>query len=75
LRNNIALTAERQDKINNERHHGITLERKIQDICSGLKLEFSKLLYAISEDDAFTIGNYIEALRMEVNPLIITEAM
>ncbi len=68
MRNNIALTAERQNKINTERHHGITLERKIQDISSGLSLEFSKLLYAISKDNAFTIGSYIEALRMEVNP-------
>jgi integrase len=46
---------------------GSILERKINDITSGLQPEYSRLLRAISEDNALTIGNYIQALRVEIN--------
>jgi hypothetical protein len=68
LKNSIALIKEKQDRINNQCRVSIDLERKIQDICSGLRIECSRLLYTISEDNALTIGNYIQALRIEVNP-------
>ena len=54
-------------RINSE-HDDIILERKIDDIFSGLQPEYSRLLDIISEENALTIGNYIQALRVEINP-------
>jgi hypothetical protein len=68
LKNNIALTAEKQGRIKSECHLGIAIERKIQDMPSGLKPEYFRLYYTISEDNILTLGNYIQALRIEVNP-------
>jgi integrase len=47
--------------------HGIILERKIEDITSGLQSEFSMLLHKISDENALTIENYIQSLRVEIN--------
>lgn len=54
-------------RVNSELSHGIILERKIEDINSGLQSEFSMLLHKISEENALTIGNYIQSLRVEIN--------
>jgi len=56
------------DRINSEISCDIILERKIDDITSGLQPEFSGLLHSISKENAFMIGNYIQALRIEINP-------
>ena len=50
-----------------ESHYNIILDRKVEDITSGLPFEFSKLLRKISEENALTIGNYIQAMRIEIN--------
>lgn len=54
-------------KTNSERHE-IILERKIDDITSGLQPEYSRLLHTVSEENLLTIGNYIQALRVEIDP-------
>ena len=54
-------------RINSELSHGIILERKIEDITSDLQPEFSRLLHKISEENALTIGSYIQSLRVEIN--------
>ena len=43
------------------------LDRNIEDVTSGLRPEFSRDLHNISEDNALTIGNYIQAVRVEIN--------
>ncbi len=62
-----AIRKEKLVRINGERDD-IIFERKMDDITSGLQPEYSRLLHDISEENALTIGNYIQALRMEVNP-------
>ena len=57
----------KQDGINSTRRHDVILERKIENITSGLQPEFLGLLYSISEDNALTVGNYIQSLRVEIN--------
>lgn len=54
-------------KINSECHN-IILERKIDDITSDLQPEYSRLLHTTSEVNVLTIANYIQALRVEINP-------
>jgi len=46
---------------------GWLLDRKIDDATSGLRREFSRDLYSISEENALTIANYILAMRVEIN--------
>ena len=62
-------TATRNGKLDRVKSEnlGIILERKIEDITSCLQPEYYRLLHAISEDNALTIGNYIQALRVEIN--------
>ena len=62
------VTATRKDKvrINGERF-GIIVERKIDDITLGLRPKYSRLLHNILEENALTIGNYVQALRVEIN--------
>ena len=43
------------------------LSRKIDDITAGLRPEFSRALYKISEENRFTVGDYILAMRTEIN--------
>jgi hypothetical protein len=65
-----AITATSKGKlvrVNSELSHGIILDRKIEDITSGLQSEFSMLLHKISKENALTIGNYIQSLRVEIN--------
>ena len=62
-----AIRKEKLVRINGERDD-IIFERKMDDITSGLQPEYSRLLHDISEENALTIGNYIQALRVEVNP-------
>jgi integrase len=54
-------------RTNIERHE-IILERKIDDITSGLQPEYSRLLHTVSEENLLTIGKYIQALRVEIDP-------
>jgi hypothetical protein len=64
-----AVTATHKGKlvrINGERL-GIIVERKIDDIVSGLQPEYSRLLHNILEENTLAIGNYIQALRVEIN--------
>ena len=68
MKTNITTIGEgKQDWINSTRRHDVILERKIENITSGLQPEFSGLLYSISEDNALTVGNYIQSLRVEIN--------
>ena len=62
-------TATRNGKLDRVKSEnlGIILERKIEDITSCLQPEYYRLLHAISEDNALTIGNYIQAVRVEIN--------
>ena len=67
---NNTITAARKGRlvrINGERHD-IILETKIDDSTSGLQPEYSRLLHTTSEENVLTIGNYIQALRVEINP-------
>lgn len=52
----------------NSKRYSIILETKIDDSTSGLQPEYSRLLHTTSEDNVLTIGNYIQALRVEINP-------
>jgi len=64
-----AVTATRKGKLVriNSKRLGIIVERKIDDITSGLRPEYSRLLHNILEENALAIGNYIQALRVEIN--------
>jgi hypothetical protein len=42
-------------------------ERKIEDVTSGLIYYYRKLLYSISQENAWTIANYIMSMRTEMN--------
>ncbi|MGA9841536.1 MAG: hypothetical protein WBQ25_04410 [Nitrososphaeraceae archaeon] len=42
-------------------------ERKIEDVTSGLIHYYRKLLYSISQENAWTIANYIMSMRTEMN--------
>ena len=61
-----ATRKERRVRINSECHDFI-LERKIDDITYGLQPEYSRLLQTISIENALTIGNYIQAMKVEIN--------
>ena len=53
---------------NNDTAAGTTLlERKIENATVGLRPEFSKLLYGIINNDALTIVDYIQAMKVETN--------
>jgi integrase len=54
-------------KQNMPSNSGWLLDRKIEDATSGLRREFSRDLYSISEENALTIVNYILAMRVEIN--------
>ena len=43
-------------------------ERKIEDVTSGLRHYYRRLLYSISQDNAWTIANYLMSMRTEMNP-------
>ncbi|MGA7897616.1 MAG: hypothetical protein WCA39_02010, partial [Nitrososphaeraceae archaeon] len=43
------------------------LDRRIDEATVGLRPEFSRDLHSISEENAFTIANYILAMRVEIN--------
>ncbi|MGA9843534.1 MAG: hypothetical protein WBP64_00335 [Nitrososphaeraceae archaeon] len=50
-----------------ESYNNAFFEQKIGDVTSGLIPYFSKLLYKISNENAWTIANYIVSMRIEVN--------
>ena len=50
-----------------ESYNNAFFEQKIGDVTSGLIPYFSKLLYKISNENAWTIANYIVSMRIELN--------
>ena len=65
-----------KDYRKNENHYALysqpssssfILSRKIDDITAGLTPEFSRALYRIAEENAFTVGDYILTMRTEIN--------
>jgi integrase len=67
LKNTVTITCKGIPANVNSKNHSIIFERKIEYITSGLQPEYSRLLHAISEKNALTIENYIQALRVEIN--------
>jgi hypothetical protein len=77
--NNTAANASKariKDYRKNENHYALysqpssssfILSRKIDDITAGLTPEFSRALYRIAEENAFTVGDYILTMRTEIN--------
>jgi len=45
----------------------VYLDGDIEDVCAGLQSQYSKCLSSISEENAFTISNYIKTMRTEIN--------
>jgi hypothetical protein len=70
--NNITTLTEKSEyKNDGERDNypcSLLLERKIANAAAGLSPEYHSLLAKLPNDNALTIANYIESMRLEVNP-------